>query len=152
MPPVRFNAHGLGTRLVLALTMAFLIGSLLHPEVGATKRAPVVSVSKRVETMRDVCELVGRGILTVEKVGKSTVTQCNGGTSDGQRCVISKTSTKCHQTVTAQPTGQDAGSPPGGDAGVVTDPTGGHVRGPHAGDIGQGDNAPIDDTPGPVLR
>ena len=108
-------------RLVLVMTAAFLLGAMLAPHADAAKKVP--SVKSRVQTQVDLCETVGHGILTVERVGKDTVTQCTGGYSDGQRCVHSKKGTKCHQARVIPPSsGGDSVSVPVSDVGVSEEP------------------------------
>jgi hypothetical protein len=93
------------SRLVLALAVAFVFGATLVPSVDAAKKGKntIASVKDRVRNQRDLCEIIGNGILTSEKVGKATVTQCTGGSSHGKRCVHTKKSTQCHQTRTHPP-------------------------------------------------
>lgn len=95
---------------------ALVLGMSIVPSVDAAKkgRTTIESINKRVRTQKDLCETLGSGILTSEKVGKATVTQCTGGTSHGQRCVHTKKGTKCHQTQTV-PSGEDPADPPAGE-------------------------------------
>lgn len=121
------------TRLVLAMIVTLLLGTMLVPSAEAAKNGPkssVASVKARVGIQRQNCQDLG-GIMTTEKVGKATVTQCSGGGMDGQRCVNEKKSTKCHQTFTPPPSGPAA--PP--TDGVNEQPTGGGQK-PDHGDAG----------------
>jgi hypothetical protein len=115
-------------RLVFTLGVAVLVGTMLVLPVEAAKK--VASVKVRVQAMRDVCEIVGGGTLTVVQVGKATVTDCNGGASDGYRCVFTKgTPSACHQAYTPPPPpDEDVAPPPSGvapPAGGGDSPTGG---------------------------
>ena len=104
------------SRRGFALAAALVLGMSTVPSVDAAKkgRTTIESINKRVRGQKDLCEIIGFGILTSEKVGKATVTQCTGGTSHGKRCVHTKKSTKCHQTQTV-PSGEDPADPPPGE-------------------------------------
>jgi hypothetical protein len=123
-------------QVVLALVIAFSVGTLLVPSGEAAK---VASVKNRVQGQRDMCEIVGGGTLTVVKVGKATVTDCNGGQSDGYRCVFTKgTPSACHQSYTPPPPPPDddvapppidVAPPPGGGVDAPSDGSGSHDGG-----------------------
>ena len=99
------------SRRLLVMAGTLLLGTTLVPSVEATKKGKntIESVNRRVQSQRDICETIGGGILTQEKVGKDTVTQCTGGRSHGRRCVHSKNKTECHQAFEVPPTSDSSG-------------------------------------------
>ena len=116
------------SRLVVLLTVALLLGSVLVPSVDATKVSPkttVASVKKRVQGQKDICEIGGGGTLTVTNTAfGSTVTKCNGGTD-----VHTKKKTTCHSIFAPPPRSvEETVTAPLGDAGVSDEPGDGGIN------------------------
>jgi hypothetical protein len=118
------SRRGLLSRLLLAATVAPVLGTMAVPEVNAKKILPI---KKRVQNAREACEIVG-GTATVEKRPGGTTVTC----SDGFVCTISSKKTRCFQTLTNSPTKPGGGGavPPSGGA---EDPTEGGGANPGGG-------------------
>jgi hypothetical protein len=93
----------LGTlaRVMVALAVALVLGSMLVPSGEAAKKGKntIASVKDRVQGQRDLCETLGGGTMTVSTTPfGATITDCEGGTHDGQHCVNTNASTTCTTT------------------------------------------------------
>jgi hypothetical protein len=129
------------SRLLLALSMALVLGLLVGPEVDAKKKGKdtIASVSQRVARERKICEgWYGTFTVVSQKPG-GTTTKCEGSAidSENQTCTFHSKGKRCHPnpTRTSQPESPLGGvvAPP--SAGVHEDPTvgGGGGRQPSGG-------------------
>ena len=95
---------------------ALVLGMSIVPSVDAAKkgRTTIESINKRFSTSKDLCETLGSGILTSEKVGKATVTPVAPVAPLMGSGVSTRKRHKCHQTQTA-PSGDPPADPPAGE-------------------------------------
>jgi hypothetical protein len=115
------------SRLILALTVALVMGSMLVPDAGAWKAKTKTPIGVRVEAQLNLCDVQG-GTSSVGRTpfGSSTVT-CTGGSQGDWKCTNSKKHTSCNPAYTPPPPSplDDIVAPP--PSGVDGDPGGGVI-------------------------
>jgi len=117
------------SRLLLALAVALVLGTMVAPDADAGKKGKntIESVGKRVKTAVSVCDKDG-GTATVTKKPGGTTVACEGtSTNHDWACTYHSKGNRCHATRTRLP--DDVIAPPTG--GLHEDPTG--DGGNHAG-------------------
>jgi hypothetical protein len=97
------------SQLLMAVAVTFVFGATLDGSADAKVNTikTNVSIKKRVQAQRELCE-IGGGTLSVSERRGGTTTTCHGGDSDGYTCTNSKKSYRCFQTLT-NPPGTKAG-------------------------------------------
>jgi hypothetical protein len=83
------------SRLVLALVMAFLLGSLVAQSVEAKTVPLSVSKSEYIRNSRTLCTDGGGTFTETTLQSGSTKTNCKGGANDGHTCVVTDKVADC---------------------------------------------------------
>ena len=123
------------SRLLLALTVALTLGTMVVPDVDASKKTKnaVASFKDRLKQHQTSCAETGGTFTIVSKKPGSTTTTCKGASTGGQpltvvSCTHSSKGTRCHVIRTSPPSSpqDDVTVPP--TEGGNEDPTGGGGR------------------------
>ena len=141
-------------RLVLSLAVVFMLGAMLAQDVDARTKNMTGSVKKAVQNVREMCEDIGGGTLSVRKTPRgNAVTTCTGGSEDGVKCTITKKAVHCYQARETPPQRplQDVGGPPSDGANEDPTDTGANPGGGGGVDPGPGAD-PDGGSQGPVLE
>jgi hypothetical protein len=102
-------------RLVIAVALTLVLGSMLAPESGAIKKhggRATTSIAERVESQGDLCFASGGTFTSGTNEFGTNVTTCSGGRNE-QKCVNTKKNTYCEPLYTPPPPPAD---------GVITQP------------------------------
>ena len=118
------------SRLLLALSVALVLGAVVAPDVDAKKvtaKNTIASIKSRVKNEIANCKTAGGKATVTQNAGKSKTVACTGvperveGAGD-YTCVVHSKGTRCHATRVSQP-GSGPVAPPADEANE--DPTGG---------------------------
>ncbi len=150
------------SRLVLALTLALVLGTLVVPEADASKKTKnaAASIKDRLKEARADCEGKGGTYTIVSQKPGGTTTTCKGASSGGQpltdvTCTEHSKGTRCHASRTSAPSSpqDDVTAPPteGGNE-APTGSGGGNNTGGGAAVPPSGGVDPTGGGPAPVLE
>jgi len=100
------------SRILIALTLALLIGGTISQDAFAWKKRTYTTISERTQSQKDLCDVSGGSFESKEYYGsytnghqlQKTVTTCTGG-ENPQTCTNTKDSTECTSGFIVQPKG-----------------------------------------------
>jgi hypothetical protein len=104
------------TGIIRTSAVAFVVAIAVVVSLGATTidvkaGTKQVSVAQKTENQREACETIGGGKLVVMDTSYGNVTECKGGTGDGDTCFNTPTSVTCttgdHDPSNANGSGND---------------------------------------------